>query len=525
MSRLFGDYHNCEAWRIAEADLRAQGKLTSCETMLALAAYSDKTMKRSIGQISYWPMILSILNLPPQLRGRVASQIVVAYIPHFTRPSGANDKAFSDGMNRLANGCWQQVINAVQDLEDTSDPLSVQLLDGAMLKLRARIIQLIADHPEAQFLCGVSPSAVATRPCRFCLCHKDQLHEFFTQQQQNDRCCKARTIESLLRGLREANAHTVKARKVEALLAAGNLSGVATAFLLYKGFATEWGILQASAQDKLHHFHTGLCKMLLDFFLRALLDTKKNKQAAEALARWSRRISSIARYDDPATGRRSKHFGPDVLTAAGLTGDDTLAVCFQFKYALGEVPDVFAPAEHHAMLELLLQFETLYIFLAETEAFGQSDLDTLEMHLGTFISKLSTTFGPQSRFKYNISRPKVHACSHLRRWIELFGVWRNLDTSSFEKAHSVTKDHAAHTNNRSNQELTMLNRINFEASLHSTLKVNAARGSKPSNAAGCTTSLTAEQRSLVPAVRSEKLKKPRFVSSISADGTPVSKCY
>lgn len=98
--RIYKDVHNCKAWEAAERSLRESGIIGEDDVLFATAAYSDKTMKRSIGQISYWPIILSLLNLSPDLRSRTETKMIVGYIPHYNKPSGFNQKAFSDGTAR-----------------------------------------------------------------------------------------------------------------------------------------------------------------------------------------------------------------------------------------------------------------------------------------------------------------------------------------------------------------------------------------------------------------------------------------
>lgn len=394
----------------------------------------------------------------------------------------------------------------------SANPIRIVLADGTVLTGIPRIIQFIGDHPEVQFLCGISPSVSAAFPCRVCWVSHDMLHLFWTQRQQKGTCCKPRDPAVILDKLDEIGVITQKKQRTDALRAAGSLTGVTPAFLLYNGFGTQYGMLQASAQDRLHHFYVGLCKHLIAYYIDALTECD-GINATAALALWSLRVSIIPRYDDPETGRYYRKFNDSIFTATGLRGTDVLALCFQMKYALGEVPDVFPPHMHYSMLKLLLQFEKVYLTMAQTEQFTAAGLDDVEKQLGSYISMLSAVFGPQSEFDFSMSQMKIHACSHMRLWFEQFGAWRNWCTGSYEKSHSRTKNHASRTNNKSHQERAMLLRDQLQVSVHSALRVAAQHDSSSVTLLEAGLASTADKdtvagsslRTLVPSASSSKL--------------------
>ena len=103
--------------------------------------------------------------------------------------------------------------------------------------------------------------------------------------------------------------------------------------------------------------------------------------------------------------------------------------------------------------------------------FTDATLLELEELIKTYFRCLHAAFGESSVFKRNLRKPKNHAYSHTVAVVREYGALSNTCTFHFEKAHCVTKDAAARTNNKSHQEQTMLARIVNQSQLQATFAV------------------------------------------------------
>ena len=129
-----------------------------------------------------------------------------------------------------------------------------------------------------------------------------------------------------------------------------------------------------------------------------------------------------------------------------------MALLFQMVYVLGEVPDVFSAQLHADILQLLLAFKSMYLYISDLSEFTAADLDRAETLIKSYLKQLSDVFGPDTVFEKNMKKPKIHAWSHLRFYMQQFGAWTNFDTDHFELSHKLTKDLYAKTNNHGGRE-------------------------------------------------------------------------
>lgn len=175
--------------------------------MVALSAYSDKTMSRSVGNVAYWPMMTTILNLPRAVRHRPECKALLGYIPVLKRPaflrkldSNAGPvKQFSLGQARIANACWGKVLTKLVEMESVvPDPaITFTLKDGSTISGVPRVILFVGDHPESQMVCGMKGAWNASRPCRMCLvpfAHTDRYYRS-THQRGEGEVCEPRLVE------------------------------------------------------------------------------------------------------------------------------------------------------------------------------------------------------------------------------------------------------------------------------------------------------------------------------------------
>eukprot|EP00611_Tribonema_gayanum_P024755 TRINITY_DN551_c0_g2_i2.p3 TRINITY_DN551_c0_g2~~TRINITY_DN551_c0_g2_i2.p3 ORF type:complete len:124 (+),score=25.55 TRINITY_DN551_c0_g2_i2:815-1186(+) len=119
-----------------------------------------------------------------------------------------------------------------------------------------------------------------------------------------------------------------------------------------------------------------------------------------------------------------------------------------YRYALGEVADVFDPPMHKAVMNALQHFCDVYLAVDVPTAFTDSMLSDLEDKLERYLTTIYNVFGPGTALNHNMCKPKHHACSHEVQWIRQHGMPENFSTEHLEAGHKDhTKDGAAKTNN------------------------------------------------------------------------------
>lgn len=177
--------------------------------------------------------------------------------------------------------------------------------------------------------------------------------------------------------------------------------------------------------------------------------------------------SALPPFSDPASGGYFRVFDASVLGLSTRTCSEWLQLAFQLKWVLGEVADIFARKYHTPIVNLLLRFETMYILLT-LESYTEAQLLELESAMKEFVEQMVEVFGPKSVFNHGMLKPKLHALSHIVQWIRLFGRLLNFCTSHYEKAHTLIKDAAARTNNRTQEEMTMMRRLIYVRHLAAT---------------------------------------------------------
>lgn len=217
----------------------------------------------------------------------------------------------------------------------------------------------------------------------------------------------------------------------------------------------------------MHQFNIGFCKDIVGCVKDAVLarGAAVNTNGQKALQRMTARLSAIPAFAQPDTRSESqtryyRWFTGNIFNASHLTASEFRSQAFQLKYSLGEVADLFSKVQHKQIVDLLLCFEDFYLYVCTTDKFSTAELDKVEDKAARFHHQLMAAFGPDgSILQQSWLKPKLHALSHLRLWIRLYGNPKHYDSSSFELAHkNRTKDLAAKTCNRGDLAAGMLRR-------------------------------------------------------------------
>ena len=447
-NRVYSEPWTADAWRAAYKYMVKEEYISKKEYMFAICLYSDKTAKRSQTGGSVWPILMTVLNQPLVQRTAVTGKGILGYIPIIKKPVAVSDAAFSAGINRLHHICYSQVLNRM--VQTQREKVDIKLADGAIITGAMRLLMLCGDHPELQTLCGMSTGWNAKMPCRLCTCTHEDDDKFYTLQQQQAHGFEAwfpRQLSIVRQQREEALAHDTETAKQKALATYG-LSRARAVSHVYP-WHTAAGPLASAPTDKMHHVKAGIAKNLFKYITEAH-EVIPGLTEAALLGPLTERLLSIPPYAEDRKYFRT--FSSEVLKVKTLSCADVMALVFQMPYALGEVADVFQQGLHSEILKLLLDFRSMYLFISGLAQFTDKDLDTAETLIHSFLKRLRAVFGPDTVFNKNMNKPKIHAWSHLRFYMQQFGAWTNFDTDHFELSHKMTKDLYAKTNNHGGRE-------------------------------------------------------------------------
>ena len=269
--RVYGPVHTGTAWHAAEAAMARL--LTAGVFMLALAGYSDKTMTRTIGQITYWPMVLVILNMSADKRQQVQGHINIGFIPCLKQVCDLNKAHHAMVTKRLAAAVWDIVFKELNVLRDAAQPLTITLSDGSKLLVRPALLAMIGDHLEQADHCGVSSAWNCAMPCPRCQQPFEDTDQFYTQKAQVGDCCKPRDRAQMLE--LTAKARPLKPAPAKKLLKPFSLTGVRAPLLHYEGFGITAGILQRAPFDFMHQVMGGAAKDIPNMIIDATKGVKR----------------------------------------------------------------------------------------------------------------------------------------------------------------------------------------------------------------------------------------------------------
>lgn len=126
--RLYGHPSTANAWLEEEAAVREKHGERDV-TMAALIFYSDKTTSRSIGQLSYYPLYMTLANYEADVFAEMDTKVTVGFILTLKRPDKANTNLWSDAVNDLHMLVWGAVVDSLnRAIRD--EPLVIPLKDN-----------------------------------------------------------------------------------------------------------------------------------------------------------------------------------------------------------------------------------------------------------------------------------------------------------------------------------------------------------------------------------------------------------
>jgi hypothetical protein len=153
---------------------RQFGNSTRAAKLCGLILYADETTTNTIRGVTYYPIVLALANHSLAHRCTRQGKNVVGYLPVLRCPKTIKSKAVRESfglMNlRVIHQCWSIVLREVEALKLQGG----MYLDvhGDYTLLVPSVLFMVADHPEAQKMCGVPTTWNSTRPCRLCMITK-----------------------------------------------------------------------------------------------------------------------------------------------------------------------------------------------------------------------------------------------------------------------------------------------------------------------------------------------------------------
>lgn len=165
--RTFPEMWNGTWWETAEKSISNSmsdsdnGDL-SCQKILAIILYSDKSLVNNSGKVAMHPVYLTVGNLPVTIRNKTGYKDTVALFPVFPKNTAAQVK-----LNTL-HACLTRI---VEPLRKTLQGLVTQvtLPNMGLIRVRPLLAAYITDIQEMQLVCRVHSSWNCNRPCPTCM--------------------------------------------------------------------------------------------------------------------------------------------------------------------------------------------------------------------------------------------------------------------------------------------------------------------------------------------------------------------
>lgn len=137
--------------------------------------YSDKTTSRSISQLSYYPIYMTLANFEGDVFQSAETKVTVGFIPVVDAPDGLTStqlkEDWPEAFNSIVMAVWKVVVDSLKRAVE-KEPIMIPLAGGGSLKVCPRMLFFVGDYPELQLVCGCVSSPSAKRPCRVCMVKK-----------------------------------------------------------------------------------------------------------------------------------------------------------------------------------------------------------------------------------------------------------------------------------------------------------------------------------------------------------------
>jgi len=163
-TRVYAEPHTCDLYLSMERLLKS--KVTAQHTNWRLGGCifaSDKAVTNSVGQVSYYPLYMSLVNLPLDMRRSPEGWVLVAMLPVMKAATSHCDKRHdADHMlanNQLLHQCWKAIVQHMSGPLFADGATGCKCLQydagGSRVQVLLAIHSFIVDYPEICLLGGV----------------------------------------------------------------------------------------------------------------------------------------------------------------------------------------------------------------------------------------------------------------------------------------------------------------------------------------------------------------------------------
>lgn len=158
--------------------------------LLPIILYADKTTKRTIGQLSYYPIYMSSSCFEVSQINSSESLVSIGYFPVLKAPTVTKNednttvrkKDVGNLINIAIGDLWGKIVDEVEKIYTSGIVVggSRDNMSSVPTIIVYPVLHYVCgDHPELQEICACSNSSICLKPCRFCLVDNTDLDKFF----------------------------------------------------------------------------------------------------------------------------------------------------------------------------------------------------------------------------------------------------------------------------------------------------------------------------------------------------------
>ncbi|GAQ91611.1 hypothetical protein KFL_008180030 [Klebsormidium nitens] len=424
------------------------------DSVLALILYSDGTPLSLSGRQKVRPVVLSLANIPKELRGRFTGWVLVGYIPYVEPRPELGLSENSDALRTRQLQIWHESYETIlRRLKlHTTTGLDVTDASGSVTKVWPMLYAVVTDWQEGCVAAATKSGNKTKCPCHSCLVLSTELNDFAAGSQADPRTEeKMRQIyEQVVRLHKKGGCQEV----ISQLLKAWSVNPVQNAFWNWPGGNTEAGNPYLSILPEImHQLDHGILPQIFEAIGTYARDKFGPREGNRLLAKANLRYRSF----------RNSHPGLR-LPNIDFLGGSSFVTAFEHRHCLSvavfAVVGVFTlPNGRDEITTLLREVANAYLdFGVRHRGSGHTDssLEKVDESWARVLKMLRKVL-PYQASDWGTS--KVHTTVHLSPSVRLKGGSDEYHADIFESSHKSTAKTPYRASNRFDMQLQMVKHV------------------------------------------------------------------
>lgn len=472
----FRDFNTGMAWKTGQNVYSCDPE--SSRRLMPLIFYSDETVSSTLGGIKYYPIYMTIANLPMSIRRSPSAWVVLGLIPCVSFASmdqAAKKVASVEYHQHVRAAAWRAIVKDLVQLHERGLPIPPFVSPGPSVIAIPVIGAIIGDHPELNLLAGCSKSVKAHCPCRHCLVEAHNLGSFMDFDDPG--CSIPKRQPARVRELYAQLAAAPDDQRPGLLRQAQEMSlSEAGNIFLDCPFALGVGAIFASTpHDILHVWGTGLLKALIIWVIEVIradpTTSSTSLPPAKRIELLDLRLRLMAPFKH--LGRRAAATRKLHDTLTGFLGSDINQVFQRLTLAISTQGIIDHKPWHDYVLRVLRRAHGVAFMVHTIENWTPAVILDYKDRCKAFFSTLQEgdeagVAEGEKRYRNmpkltREDRIKFHCLSHLPDNIRSFGCPKGHDAGHQEGLHVGVKSQAQRSAKGAQRDVSILRKSTEES--------------------------------------------------------------